>query len=61
MKRCRLLQSKRPFFGPFGPDVRPAPCQSGLCSTQAGEGQQMLMWWRRRKWLLKDATDIFLI
>ncbi len=26
----RLLQSKRPFFGPIWPDVPPTPCRSGL-------------------------------
>ena len=36
----RLLQSKRPFFGPFWPDVPPTPRRSGLCSTRADEGQQ---------------------
>ena len=36
----RLLQSKRPFFGPFWPDVPPTPYRSGLCSTRADEGQQ---------------------
>ena len=35
-----LLQSKRPFYGPFWPDVPPAPRWSGLCSTWADEGQQ---------------------
>ena len=35
----RLLQSKRPFFGPFWPDVPPTPRRSGLCSTRADEGQ----------------------
>ena len=36
----RLLQSKRPFFGPFWPDVPPTPHRLGLCSTRADEGQQ---------------------
>ena len=36
----RLLQSKRPFFGPFWPDVPPTPRRSGLCSTRADKGQQ---------------------
>ena len=36
----RLLQSKRPFFGPIWPDVPPTPCRSGLCSTRTDEGQQ---------------------
>ena len=36
----RLLQSKRPFFGPFWPDVPPAGAGLGLCSTQTDEGQQ---------------------
>ncbi len=36
----RLLQSKRPFFGPFWPDVPPAPRRSGLYSTWTDEGQQ---------------------
>ena len=36
----RLLQSKRPFFGPFWPDVPPPPHRSGSCSTRTDEGQQ---------------------
>ena len=44
----RLLQSKRPFFGPFWPDVPPAPRRSGLCSTRADEGQQRRTCWKTK-------------
>ena len=36
----RLLQSKRPFFGPFWPDVPPVPRRSGLCSTRTDRGNR---------------------
>ena len=45
----RLLQSKRPFFGPFWPDVPPTPYRSGLCSTRADEGQQRRTYGAPRK------------
>ena len=44
----RLLQSKRPFFGPIWPDVPPAPCRSGLCSTRTDEGQQRRTCWKTK-------------
>ena len=44
----RLLQSKRPFFGPFWPDVPPAPRRSGLCSTRTDEGQQRRTCWKTK-------------
>ena len=44
----RRLQSKRPFFGPFWPDVPPAPRRSGLCPTRGDEGQQRRACWKTK-------------
>ncbi len=45
----RLFQSKRPFFGPFWPDVPLLAYRSGLCSTRADEGQQRRTCGRKAK------------
>ena len=60
----RLLQSKRPFFGPFWPDVPPTPRRSGLCSTRAGEGKQRRtcgLNWRLFHLFHKNETKILFI
>ena len=44
----RLLQSKRPFFGLFWPDVPPTPRWSGLRSTRADKGQQRRTCWKTK-------------
>ena len=44
----RLLQSKRPFFGLFWPDVPPTPHRLGLCSTRADEEQQRRTCWKTK-------------
>ena len=53
----RLLQSKRPFFGPFWPDVPPTPRRSGLCPTRAGEGATAADTWEIMQSLFSEPMS----